>query len=76
MIITRIAVLLAVLSLLFAVYSGAHFIPALIRCGVVFAVAFAVLFIVQITLMYAYRKAKEVEYDETENADTSEEIRK
>ena len=71
MIITRIAVLLAVLSLLIAIYSGAQFINALVRCGVVFVVAFAVLFMVKITLVYVYRKVKESEYNETESLDTS-----
>jgi hypothetical protein len=64
MIITRIALLLALLSLLISVYGGSRLMPALLRSGVVFIVGFAVMFVVQITLIYAYRKAKEAELHE------------
>jgi hypothetical protein len=64
MIISRIAILLALLSFLIALYSGSRLIPAILKSGVVFMVAFAVMFILQITVMNAYRKAKESEYQE------------
>ena len=64
MIISRIAILLALLSLLIALYGGARLVPALLRSGIVFLVAFAVMFILQMTVMNAYRKAKESEYHE------------
>lgn len=70
MIISRLAITLALLSLLIAVYGGSPLVSALIRCGVVFVVAFAVLFIVKITLMYVYRKTKESEYGEIEGQET------
>jgi len=64
MIISRIAILLALLSLLIALYGGSRLVPALLRSGVVFLVAFAVMFILQITVINAYRKTKESEYHE------------
>lgn len=70
MIISRIAILLAVLSLLIALYGGSRLVPALLRSGVVFVVAFAVMFLLQITVLNAYRKAKESEYREAEQQDS------
>ena len=61
MIISRIAGLLALLSLLLAIYGGTPLFPALFRSIVVFLVAFMVMFVVQLTMIYAYRKAREVE---------------
>lgn len=72
MIISRIAGLLALLSLLLAVYGGAPLLPALFRSIVVFVVAFLVMFIVQITILYAYKKAREVEERELLEKDASE----
>jgi hypothetical protein len=57
---------MAVLSLLIALYGGSRLVPALLRSGVVFVVAFAVMFLLQITVLNAYRKAKESEYRESE----------
>ncbi len=61
MIISRIAGLLALLSLLLAIYGGTPLFIALFRSIVVFLVAFVVMFTVQITMIYAYRKAREAE---------------
>ncbi len=61
MIISRIAGLLALLSLLLAIYSGTPMFSALFRSIVVFVVAFVVMFVVQLTVIYAYRKAREAE---------------
>jgi hypothetical protein len=70
MIISRIAILLSLLSLLIALYGGSRLVPALLKSGVVFVVAFAVMFILQITVMNAYRKAKESEYSEAQESNT------
>jgi membrane protein CcdC involved in cytochrome C biogenesis len=64
MIISRVAILMALLSLLIAMYSGSSLLPALMRSGVVFLVAFAVMFVVQITLISVYRKVRQDEYRE------------
>ena len=72
MIISRVAILLALLSLLIALYGGSSLISALLRSGVVFMVAFTVMFTVQLTLMYVYRKVKEAEQRETEAEETTE----
>lgn len=73
MIISRVAMLLALLSLLVAMYSGSTLLPALLRSGVVFLVAFAVMFIVQITLIGVYRKVREDEYREALEKEEAEE---
>ena len=72
MIISRIAGLLALLSLLLAMYGGAPLFPALFRSIVVFVVAFVVMFIVKITMIYAYRKARDVEEREMLEKNASE----
>jgi len=64
MIISRVAILLALLSLLIAIYGGSSLLQALIRSGVVFLVAFAVMFVVQTTMLHVYRKVKESEFQE------------
>jgi membrane protein implicated in regulation of membrane protease activity len=64
MIVTRVAGLFALMSLLIAVYGGAKLVPALLKSGVVFLVAFAMLYLLQITITYAYRRVKEEEYRE------------
>jgi len=72
MIISRVAILLALLSLLIAIYSGSSPLQALIRSGVVFLVAFAVMFVVQMTMMSVYRKVKEGEFHESHKKGQSE----
>jgi hypothetical protein len=75
MIISRIAGLFALLSLLLAVYGGSHLFPALFRSIVVFVVTFIVMFVVQITMIYAYRKAKEAEEREIIEKDVPENVK-
>lgn len=72
MIISRIAGLLALLSLLLAIYGGTPLLQAFFRSIVVFVVAFVVMFIVQITMIYAYKKAREVEEREILEKNSSE----
>jgi len=64
MIISRVAILLALLSLLIAMYSGSPLLHALLRSGVVFLVAYAIMFVVQITVIGVYRKVREAEFRE------------
>jgi ABC-type multidrug transport system permease subunit len=73
MIISRVAILLALLSLLIAIYCGSSPIPALLRSGVVFLVAYAVMFVVQIMLISIYRKVREAEMSEARKREIAEE---
>jgi uncharacterized membrane protein YbhN (UPF0104 family) len=75
MIISRVAILLALLSLLIAMYSGSSLLPALLRSGVVFLVAYVMMFVVQITIVSVYRRVREDEYREArEKEEAAEEL--